>query len=85
MKKLLCLLLSVVLLACASAIAETSFVEVENVGDLEGSRFFLYQPAELNNPSPMMTPVIYVYPDKAYANKDDAFAALQAAGLFDIA
>ncbi len=86
MKKFGCVLLVVVLLVCASAaVAESSFIEVENVGDIEGSRFFLYTPTELYNPSAMMTPVIYVFPDKEYATKDDAFAALQAAGLIDIA
>ena len=86
MKKFGCVLLVVVLLVCASAaVAESSFIEVENVGEIEGSRFFLYTPSELYNPSAMMTPVIYVFPDKAYATKDDAFAALQAAGLIDIA
>ena len=56
MKKFSWLLLVVVLLVCASAaVAESSFIEVENVGEIEGSRFFLYTPSELYNPSAMMT------------------------------
>ncbi len=62
-----------------------SFTQVTDVAGIEGSCFYLYVPSEMEEPYPMMTPVIYVYGDQAYETEDDAWAALTAAGLDVIA
>ncbi len=62
-----------------------SFTQVEDVGGIEGSCFYLYVPSEMESPFPMITPVIYVYPDAAYESEDDAWDAMTAAGLDVIA
>lgn len=86
MKKITWLLMTIgLLLLGTTAFAESDFIEVKDVGGIEGSCYYLYTPTEMYNPSAMMTPVVYLYPDKAYADKDEAFAELKELGLIDIA
>ncbi len=72
-------------LAEADVTDGASFTEVTDVDGIEGSSFYLYVPSHLENPSPMITPVIYVFGDSAYETEDDAWEALTAAGLDTIA
>ena len=39
----------------------------------------MYTPSELYSPTPMLTQVLFLYPDKGYASKDAAQAALTSA------
>lgn len=50
-----------------------------------GSQTFLYQPSVKFNPAPMLTPVIFVYADAGYADKDAALTALSDLGLIELA
>lgn len=52
---------------------------------IEGSEFFIYVASELYSPSPMLTPIIYVYPDAPYASREEAWNELVDLGLLDIA
>ncbi len=64
-----------------------SFELVKNIG-VEGSAFYLYSPSDPHNFSMLsgfLNSVIFVYPDKPYANESDALAALRGLGLLDVA
>jgi poly(3-hydroxybutyrate) depolymerase len=64
-----------------------SFELIKDIG-IKGSKFYLYSPS---NPylnflmSSMLNSVIFVYPDKPYASKEEALKCLISAGLTDIA
>ena len=60
------------------------FNQVNDYG-VEGSEFFIYVASELHFPVPMLTPIIYVYPDTPYESKEDAWNELVELGLLDIA
>lgn len=62
-----------------------SFTQVNDVAGIEGSCFYLYVPSQMEEPFPMMTPVIYVYGNEPYATEEDAWAAMKNAGLDVIA
>ena len=87
MRKMMALLLAMALLLGmgTAVMAESGITQMDNVGGIEGSCYYIYQPAEYHNPEPMMTPIIYVYPDKAYESKEDALKAIEEAGLVEIA
>ncbi len=72
-------------LAAADVADGASFTEVTDVDGIEESSFYLYVPSYMEDPWPMITPVIYVYGDSAYETEDDAWEALTAAGLDTIA
>ncbi len=72
-------------LADADVVDGASFTEVTDVDGIEGSSFYLYLPSEILQPSPMVTPVIYVYGDAPYETEDDAWEVLTSAGLDTIA
>lgn len=61
-----------------------SFEVVPNLG-VAGSATFLFKPSVLISPTPMLTPVIFVYSDAGYESKDAAWAALGDAGLVELA
>ena len=84
MKKLVWFLMVIVLLVSTAALAESSFIEVNDVGGIEGSRYYLYKASEVYNPPQMLTPVIYVYADQGYESKDAAEAAMKELGLIDL-
>ena len=46
---------------------------------------YSYTAPVINNPAPMMTPVIFVYSNHGYQNQDDAYVALVDMGLKEIA
>ena len=92
MKKLSLLLVTIALTifafgACAEIdlVEGASFTKVVNVDGIEGSSFYLYVPSVLENPSPMVTPVIYVYGNTSYANEQEAWDMITATGLNIIA
>lgn len=94
MKKMICaaaIALSATTMIAGSACAEValkenaSFSKVTDVEDIEGSSFYIYTPSVLENPSPMVTPVIYVYGDSAYESEDEAWDMIQKTGLEQIA
>ena len=60
------------------------FNQVNDYG-VEGSEFFIYVASELHFPVPMLTPIIYVYPDTPYESREDAWNELVELGLLDIA
>jgi len=63
------------------------FELITDIG-IKGSKFYLYSPS---NPyldfllSPMLNSVIFVYPDKPYGSKEEAWKDLLSTGLMDIA
>jgi len=61
-----------------------SFTALPDLG-VVGSRTFLYQPAEKFSPAPMLTPVLFVYPDIGYPTDEAAWSSLKALGLIDLA
>ena len=74
-----------VVLANVPTDIEGGFTQVTDVGGIQGSCFYIYIPADLEIPYPIMTPVIYVYGNEPYDDKDTAWAALTATGLDIIA
>lgn len=59
--------------------------EMETVTLASGNQVYTYTASVLNNPTPMMTPYIFVYSDKGYTSEEDALLDLQNLGLMDIA
>ncbi|MDR1157275.1 MAG: InlB B-repeat-containing protein, partial [Oscillospiraceae bacterium] len=64
--------------------APGTFETVADVG-VDGSRTYLYTPSALNDPTPMMTPVIFVYPNTRPADEAAAEALLSNLGLIEFA
>ena len=91
MKRTLSLLLTLllVLMISSTAVAEEArpkgIIKVTDVGSIEGSAFYVYLPAELEDPSPMVTPIIYVYGDAPYTDEQSALDMITANGLDTIA
>ncbi|MDR1903488.1 MAG: hypothetical protein LBQ88_14580 [Treponema sp.] len=50
-----------------------------------GTRVYVYEPPEYNDPVPMMTPIVYVYPDEPYDDFAAAKADIVSLGLNEIA
>ncbi|MGL5512442.1 MAG: hypothetical protein ACRDBM_04265, partial [Sporomusa sp.] len=63
------------------------FHEIGGADDLgvENSQAFIYVASELNDPGPMLTPVLYVYPDAPLANEQAAWNAMKEMGLQQLA
>ncbi len=61
-----------------------SFIQINDYG-ADGSVTYMYTPSVLNDPVPMMTPVIFIYPDQAPANSIKAQQLLSKLGLIDLA
>ncbi|MDA0168410.1 hypothetical protein OJ998_04865 [Solirubrobacter taibaiensis] len=66
------------------ASAAATFNTVENLG-VPGSQTYVYTPSELYSPTPMLTPILFVYSDNGYASKDAAWAAITSVGLDTLA
>jgi predicted peptidase len=61
-----------------------TFEEVKDVG-AAGSTFYLFTASELYDPNPMLTPIFYVYADKGFDSKEDAYHYIEAAGIVALA
>lgn len=98
-KKLLAILLALLLVmsaffstasltvsaAAAQEIPEGASLSLVKDLGVTGSEVYLYVPSVLYSPPPMMTPVIYVYGDKRYADLEQAWSAMKATGLAELA
>lgn len=84
------ILLMLFLFACAKTTEIPKGASFELMTDIgfKGSKFYLYSPS---NPysdflmSSMLNSVIFVYPDKPYASKEQAWKDLVSTGLLDMA
>jgi predicted peptidase len=78
--------LFVVLSLAASASAAgpitpgATFNTVGNLG-VTGSQTYVYTPSVLISPTPMLTPVLFVYSNSGYASKDAAWDAISTLGM----
>jgi hypothetical protein len=61
-----------------------TFNDVADLG-VTGSHTYVYTPSVLISPTPMLTPVLFVYSNAGYASKDAAWDAIGAAGLDTLA
>ncbi len=92
MKKLLVILLTVVMLIGMipmTALAADPAGTLETLSDVgvTGSKTFMYTASVLNTPNntrTTMTPVLFVYPNTAPANQEEAYALLDSLGLIDV-
>lgn len=70
--------------ASAAVPAGASFSTVTDLG-VAGSQTYLYKPSVLITPTPMLTPVLFVYADQGYESSDAAWEALLSNGLVELA